>query len=113
MAFARDEDSEGVREDWEEDVAAEDVASAEADVDCSPWAVPLFEVAVVTVAAEDPPPDPTPAAPSPDCPWASPIPCPFFARTDELCSLERSVFVLLAAVTSEASLPTRTEQGGD
>lgn len=117
MAFARDEDSdvEGVSEDCEEDVAAEDVASAEADVDCRPWAVPLFDVAVVTVAAEDPPaapPPPAPPAPIPGCPWAIPIPCPFLARA-ELWSLERSVFVLLAAVTSAASLPTRTVQGAD
>lgn len=110
MAFAKDEDSEveGASDDCEEDVAvaaaAEDVASAEVDVDCKPWAVPLFDVAVVTVAV---------AMPPPGCPCTIPMPCPFFARTDALCSLDKSVLVLLAAVTSAASLPTRTVQGAD
>lgn len=110
MAFARDEDSdvEGVSEDCDEVVAAEDEASAEAEVDCRPWAVPLFEVAAVTVAVEDPIPPPDPY-----CPGTGPMACPFFDRVAELCSLERSVFVLLAAVTSEASLPTKTVQGAD
>lgn len=70
MAFARDEDSdvEGVSEDCDEVVAAEDEASAEADVDCRPCAVPLFEVAAVTVAVEDPSPPPAPY-----CPGTGPI----------------------------------------
>lgn len=39
--------------------------------------------------------------------------CPDFERSEELCNFERSVLVLLAAVTSEASLPTRTVQGAE
>lgn len=111
MAFASDEESDvdGASEDCDEEVAvaaaAADVASAEADVDCNPCAVPLFDVAVVTLAALLPPP--------PGCPCTIPMPCPFFARTDALCSFDRSVLVLLAAVTSAASLPTRTVQGAD
>jgi len=66
LAFAKDEDRdvEGAKDDCEDDVAvaaaADEVASAEADVDCNPWAVPLFDVAVVTVAVERPPPCPCP-----------------------------------------------------
>lgn len=107
MAFANGDDSE-VDDDNEEeednveddeDVAAAEpppTATDEADVD---WKADeeaaacegdSDEVAVVTMVG-----------------------CPVFERNDELCNFDRSVLVLLAAVTSEASLPTRTVQGAE
>ena len=101
MAFAKDEDSD-------EDVALPPPFNCcpfppiteEADVD---WKADEEEagedndeLAVVTVLL-------------------APLPfvCPALERNEELRSLDKSVLVLLAAVTSAASLPTRTVQGAE
>lgn len=89
------EPAEKEDEDDEEVAAAEPTATDEAEVDwnadeAAAWEGDSEEVAVVTMVG-----------------------CPVFERNEELCNFDRSVLVLLAAVTSEASLPTRTVQGAE
>ena len=107
MAFANGDDSEVDDDNEEEEDNVEDddeVAAAEppptateeaevdwkADDEAAACDGDSEEVAVVTMVG-----------------------CPVFERNDELCNFDRSVLVLLAAVTSEASLPTRTVQGAE
>lgn len=102
MAFANADDSEvdddnELEEAEEEEVAdAEPTATDEAEVDwnaddeAAAWEEDNDEVAVVTMVG-----------------------CPVFERNEELCNFDKSVLVLLAAVTSAASLPTRTVQGAE
>ena len=111
MAFAKDDDSEDEGEavptlwppiteeadvDWKGDDADEMELEAAEDKD---------ELAVVTVLPAPPP--------LLLLPTAMPAPMPDLERSDELSTLDKSVFVLLAAVTSAASLPTRTVQGAE
>lgn len=84
LLFARDDD-EDADDDDDVDDADEAGASADADVDWKDDGEAEDDVAAVTV-----------------------IGCPDFDARAVLCNLDKSVFVLLAAVTSDASLPTRT-----
>lgn len=100
MAFANGDDSDVDDDDGDEiEVAACDpMATDEADVD---WKADDEAAAAWDADDEDADSDEV----------AVVVGCPVFERNNELWSFERSVLVLWAAVTSEASLPTRTVQG--
>lgn len=100
MAFANGDDSDVDDDDGDDmEVAACDpMATEEADVD---WKAE--DEAAAAAEADEEGSDEV----------AVVVGCPVFERSKELCNLERSVLVLLAAVTSEASLPTRTVQGAE
>lgn len=91
MVFASEDDADEDDDAEDEDVddADDEGATADADVDWKDDGE-ADDVAAVTV-----------------------IGCPDFDARAVLCSFDRSVFVLLAAVTSDASLPTRTVHGDD
>lgn len=102
MAFANGDDSDVDDDDGEDsDVAACDpMATDEADVD---WKAEEEAAAADEDDANDEGSEEV----------AVVVGCPVFERNRELCNFDRSVLVLLAAVTSLASLPTRTVQGAE
>lgn len=92
LAFANDDDDDDEDDDDDDDVDEADDAGtkADADVDWKDDGNAEDDVAAVTV-----------------------IGCPDFDALAVFCNFDRSVFVLLAAVTSDASLPTRTVHGDE